>query len=75
MVFVAGGDQFFQLEVFKIIGKIVKEITDARIISFAINYLAFEVFFVMPQFFFDVRQLSIKLILLLIFRFMQILIF
>jgi len=48
LVFVAGGDELFQPELFKTIRKVMKKVADARVVAVAVNRLAPEVGFVMP---------------------------
>ena len=46
----------------------MKEITDTRIVAITENNLAFEMVFVVFEFFLNIRKLSIKLILLRVLR-------
>jgi hypothetical protein len=47
----------------------MEEIADARVVAIAKNNLVLKMLLVMPQFFFDVGKLCIKLILFSLVRF------
>jgi hypothetical protein len=52
----------------------MKEIAHARIVAITENNLAFEMVFVVLEFFFNIRKLSVKLIFLRVLRGVQVLI-
>jgi hypothetical protein len=62
-ILVAGGDQFFQLQLLKVVREVVKEITDRGIVAVAQDALVLEMFRAMTQLLLDVRKLGIKLVL------------
>ena len=64
LILVAGGNQSFQAQVFKVVGEIVEKIGHARVIAVTENRLVLEVFLVMFQFVLDIRELCIELVFL-----------
>ena len=71
VVFVAGGDNAFQPQRIEFEGKILEEIADARVVAVAENGFPSEKRIVMAQFFFDVGQLGVELVVLALFGLVQ----
>ena len=67
LIFIAGGDEFFQFEGFKIVREIMKEIADPGIITVTVDNLVFEVMPVMRELPFNVGELGVELVLFGIF--------
>jgi hypothetical protein len=63
LILIAGGDEAFQPQIFKLVGEIMEEIADARVVAVAEYRLAAEVLFVVLQFILNVGQLGIKLVI------------
>ena len=59
---IACGDQLLEADSFEVVAEIVKEVRDPRVVSVAVDDLAFEVVSVMPEFALDVGELRIELI-------------
>jgi len=72
VVLVAGRYELFQAEVLEVVGEVVEEVANARVVAVAENRFALEVRGVVPEFVFDVRQLRVELILLRVFRFYEV---
>ena len=64
LILVAGCDKFLKSEKLKVVGEIMKEVADSRVITVAKDCLALEMFPVMPQLILDVRKLGVELIFL-----------
>jgi hypothetical protein len=56
----------------KIIGKIMKKITDSGVVTITINDFIFKMVFVVPQLVFNIRELGIKLVFFIVFCFVKI---
>ena len=63
-VLVTSGEQFLQPQMLEVVGKVMKEVADPWIITVAVNDLASEMLFVMPQLVLNIGQLGIELVLL-----------
>jgi hypothetical protein len=61
---VAGGDELLELQLLEVMREKVEEVADLGIVAVAEDGLLLEVLRVVPQLFFDVGELCIKLILL-----------
>lgn len=64
LLFVAGRDQPFELQPLEIVGEVVEEVADARVVAIAKDGLALEVGGVVLEFLLDVGKLGVKLVLL-----------
>ena len=67
LIFIAGGDEFFQFEGFKIVREIMKEIADPGIITVTVDNFVFEVMSVVRELPFNVGKLGVELVLFGIF--------
>lgn len=67
-VLVTGRDEFLQFKLLEVMREIFEKVAYPRIVAVAQNNLAFKMVFVVFEFFFNVRKLSIKLILLRVLR-------
>ena len=74
LVFVAGGDEFLQAQLLKVIAEIMEKVAYTRVIAVAKHSFAFKMLLIMPQLVLNVNKLSIKLVFFGIFRLIQILI-
>ena len=68
LAFVASRDHLLQAKQFKVEGEVLEEIAAPRIIAITQDDLALEVFAVMLQLVFNVRELGIMLVVLLVAR-------
>lgn len=68
LILVAGSDEFLESEIFEIIGEVVEEIADARVVAVAEHGLAPEMLFITLQFILDVGQLGVEFIFLFFLR-------
>ena len=57
--------KFLQPEKFEVMGEVVIEITDFRVVTIAINNFAFKLMSVVFEFIFNIRQLRIEIVILL----------
>ena len=64
LILVAGCDEFSKSKKLKVVGEIMKEIADSRVITVAKDCLSFEMLLVMPQLILNVRKLGVELIFL-----------
>jgi len=54
LVLIASGDELLQFQFLEVVGEVVEEIADARVIAVAENGLPFEVLRIVPEFLLDV---------------------
>ena len=72
LVLVARRDEPLQTKRLELVGKVVEEVGDARIVAVAQDRLAAEVFLVVRELPLDVRELRVELVLLRLLRRVQI---
>ena len=72
-VSVTGCDKFLPAEKLKVTGEAVIEVADFRVITVAVDHLALKMRFVVYELIFNVRQLRIEIVILLLPRLMKIL--
>lgn len=70
---VTGRDKFLQAEKLKVMGEVVIEVANFRVITVAVDHLALKMRFVVYELIFNVRQLRIEIVILLLPRLMKIL--
>jgi len=72
LIFVAGGDEFFQPQILEAVAEIMKEVGNSGIIAVAENGFAFKVVAVMFQFVFYISKLGIELVFFVAFCAVQV---
>jgi hypothetical protein len=64
LALVASGDELPESQLLEVVGEVMEEVAHAGVVAVAIDDLALEVLFVVPQFLLDIRQLRLELVLL-----------
>ena len=71
LILVAGGNQSFQAQVFKVVGEVVEKVRHPWVVAVAKDCLSLEMFLVMFQLVLDIRELGVKFIFLGVLRAIQ----
>ena len=72
LVFVASGNQFLQAQLLEVVAEIMEKVAHTRVVAVAKHRFPLEMRFVVLQFVLNINKLSIELILLCIFRLVQV---